>query len=47
MTILVSLVKVHADAKGFGKLKPSQLYFGRYLTFFFTVTGTDFYHCAR
>lgn len=34
MTILVSLVKVHADAKGLGKLKPSQLYFGRYLTFF-------------
>ena len=25
MTILVSLVKVHADAKGLGKLKPSQL----------------------
>lgn len=34
MTILVSLVKVHADVKGLGKLKPSQLYFGRYLTFF-------------
>ena len=34
MTILVSLVKVNADAKGLGKLKPSQLYFGRYLTFF-------------
>ena len=34
MTILVSLVKVHADTDGLGKLKPSQLYFGRYLTFF-------------
>ena len=29
-----SLVKVHADTKGLGKLKPSELYFGRYLTFF-------------
>ena len=34
MTILVSLVKVNADTKELVDPKPSQLYFGRYLTFF-------------
>ncbi len=34
MTILVSLVKVNANTKELVDPKPSQLYFGRYLTFF-------------
>lgn len=34
MTILVSLVKVNANTNGLVDPKPSQLYFGRYLTFF-------------
>ncbi len=34
MTILVSLVKVNANTKELIDPKPSQLYFGRYLTFF-------------
>lgn len=34
MTILVSLVKVNANTKDLVDPKPSQLYFGRYLTFF-------------
>lgn len=34
MTILVSLVKVNADTNGLTSPKPSQLYLGRYLTFF-------------
>ena len=34
MTILVSLVKVNANTKELVDPRPSQLYFGRYLTFF-------------
>ncbi len=34
-TLLVSLVKVHADADGLENVKPRHLFFGRYLTFFF------------
>ena len=33
MTILVSIVKVHADRNGLVNVKPSELYFGRYFTF--------------
>ena len=33
-TLLVSLVKVHADADGLENVKPRHLFFGRYLTFF-------------
>lgn len=33
MTILVSIVKVHADRTGLVNVKPSELYFGRYFTF--------------
>ncbi len=33
MTILVSIVKVHADRSGLVNVKPSELYFGRYFTF--------------
>lgn len=34
MTILVSLVKVHADKEGLVQVKPHELFFGRYLLFF-------------
>ena len=34
MTILVSLVKVHADKEGLAQVKPHELFFGRYLLFF-------------
>lgn len=33
-TILVALIKVHAEPKGLTKVRPYQLYFGRYLLFF-------------
>ena len=33
-TLLVSLVKVHADPTGLENVKPRHLFFGRYLTFF-------------
>ncbi len=33
-TLLVSLVKVHADPAGLVNVKPRHLFFGRYLTFF-------------
>ena len=33
-TLLVSLVKVHADEDGLENVKPRHLFFGRYLTFF-------------
>lgn len=33
MTILVSIVKVHANGDGLDNVKPSELYFGRYFTF--------------
>lgn len=34
MTLLVSLVKVHADKEGLVQVKPHELFFGRYLLFF-------------
>ena len=34
MTILVSLIKVHADTEGLDHVKPYELFFGRYLLFF-------------
>lgn len=34
MTVLVSLIKVHAGTDGMKEVKPYQLYFGRYLIFF-------------